>query len=91
MVVHIFKISDELFQDFQVKLNINYFDSLEQICSQVKRTLKTHLETHNFSTLIHRLKYKHFHTHDYTFFDILKEKEPKIYWICSKNIPEGTC
>ena len=32
-----------------------------------------------------------FHTHDYTFFDILKEKEPKIYWICSKNIPEGMC
>ena len=74
MVVHVFKISDSLFQNFEVPLDVEYFESLKDICDQVKNTLKTHLETYNFSTLIRRLKYKHFHTHDYTFFDILKEK-----------------
>lgn len=89
MVVHIFKLSDELFQDFEVKLNMEYFDSIEQICFQVKRTLETHLKTYNFSNLIRKLKSKNFHTHDYTFLDILKKEKSSVFWICLSNNPHN--
>ena len=34
----------------------------------------------NFSNLLEKTKYIDFHTHDYTFFDILKQKEQKVFW-----------
>ena len=85
MVVHIFKISDSLFQNFEVPLNVEYFESLKDICVQVKNTLKTHLETYNFSNLIIKLNTREFHTHDYTYFDVITAKEQKVFWVCSHN------
>ena len=36
MVVHKFKISDRLFQGFEIDLDLDYYDSVEEICKQVK-------------------------------------------------------
>ena len=83
MVVHVFKISDSLFQNFEVPLDVEYFESLKDICDQVKKTLKTHLETYNFSNLIRKLKTREFHTHDYSYFDVITVKEQTVFWICS--------
>ena len=40
MVVHIFKLSDSLFQNFEVFLDVEYFESLKDICDQVKKNFK---------------------------------------------------
>ena len=88
MVVHIFKLSHRIFQRFEVFLDVEYFDNIPEIYDQVKRTLQTHLKMNNFSNLLEKTKYIDFHTHDYTFFDILKQKEQKVFWVCCRDISQ---
>ena len=59
MLIVTFKISDELFQGYEVVLDLDYFETLEEIYAQVTKTLKTHLELHKFEMLLERLKGKH--------------------------------
>ena len=41
-----FKISDKHFQGYEVTLDLDYFETIEEIVNQVTNTLKTHLELH---------------------------------------------
>ena len=34
-----FKVSDELFSGYTVQIDMDYYDSLEAVCAQVKRCL----------------------------------------------------
>ena len=77
-----FKISDALFQGFEVTLDLDYFDSLEKICQQVKQTLMCHLETYHFEILISKLKQKDFHIHDNQIATILIMNEKDTVWVC---------
>ena len=49
MPIVTFKISDKHFQGYEVTLDLDYFETMEEICNQVTNTLKTHLELHKFS------------------------------------------
>ena len=40
------------FQGFEVDLDIDYIESIDEICKQVKSTLITHLETYKFESLL---------------------------------------
>ena len=40
-----FKISDELFSGYTVHIDMDYFDTLEDVCAQIKRTLIIFLGT----------------------------------------------
>ena len=48
MPIVTFKISDRDFQGYEVTLDLDYYETIEEICNQVTQTLKTHLELHKF-------------------------------------------
>ena len=77
------KISCPTFQGFEVDLNINYVESIHDICKQVKSTLITHLETYNFEILLTKAKQIEFHIHDYEIGDILLMENNSTIWICN--------
>ena len=83
MPIVTFKISDELFQGYEAVLDLDYFETLEEIYAQVTKTLKTDLELHKFEMLLERLKGKKFHIHDETMGTILLKTQEDIVWICS--------
>ena len=83
MTVITFKISDELFQGYEVVLDLDYYESMEEICAQVVRTLTTHLELHKFEILLDKLKQKKFDIHDETFGNILLKSQDEIVWVCT--------
>ena len=83
MTIMTFKVSDELFQGYEVVLDLDYYDSNEQICAQIVQTLKTHLELHKFEILLGKLHDKSFHIHDDEFGDILLMSQDSIVWVCS--------
>ena len=51
MTVIKFRVSDEHFQGYTVELDLDYYDSFDEICKQVKETLLVHLDLHNFTRL----------------------------------------
>lgn len=75
-------ISDEHFSGFQTNIDLNYVDSKEEICQQVKKRLCVVLEDNNFETLLRIANNKKFHIHDFEFGEILINP-PEILWICS--------
>ena len=83
MPIITFKMSDELFQGYEVALDLDYFETLEEIYAQVTKTLKTHLELHKFEMLLERLNGKKFHIHDETMGTILLKTQTEIVWGCS--------
>ena len=83
MAVHKFKISDKLFQGYEVDLDLDYYDSVDEICRQVKETLLVHLDLHNFGMLKEEAKKINFHIHDFDFGDILLKEEGDITWVCN--------
>ena len=83
MPIITFKISDRHFQGYEVILDLDYFETIEDICNQVVTTLKTHLELHKFEQLLERLKEKDFHIHDETMGSILLKSQDDIVWVCS--------
>ena len=83
MTIVTFKISDSNFQGYEVTLDLDYFETIEEICNQVTQTLKTHLELHKFELLLERLKEKDFHIHDETIGSILLKSQDEIVWVCS--------
>tara|TARA_Y100000813_G_scaffold198085_2_gene184976 strand:- start:305 stop:595 length:291 start_codon:yes stop_codon:yes gene_type:complete len=80
------KISDDHFSGFETIVDLNYVDSIEEICEQVKKRLCVVLRDNNFETLLKIANNKKFHIHDHQFGEILLNP-PKIIWICS-HCPE---
>ena len=83
MTVIKFKISDKLFQGYEVDLDLDYYDSIDGICTQVKETLLIHLDAHNFEVLKGEAKKINFHIHDWEFGNILLQGEGTIIWVCN--------
>ena len=81
MPIVTFKISDKHFQGYEVTLDLDYFETMEELCNQVTNTLKTHLELHKFEQLLERLKEKDFHIHDETMGSILLKSQDDIVWV----------
>lgn len=77
------KISCRTFQGFEVDLNIDYVESTDEICKQVKSTLITHLETYKFENLLDIANKIEFHIHDYEMGDILMMENNTTLWICN--------
>ena len=83
MPIVTFKISDRDFQGYEVTLDLDYYETIEEICNQVTQTLKTHLELHKFEQLLERLNEKNVHFHDETIGSILLKTQEEIVWVCS--------
>jgi hypothetical protein len=76
------KVSCKLFQGYSIKLDLDYHNSLDSICKQVKKSLVTFFNTHGFEALESKAKSFDFHIHDYQFGDILLMEEETIIWVC---------
>lgn len=79
-----FQISDDLFWGFRRKIDLDYFDSNEEIIKEIKRQLKLFLQQENFEILIEKLEDVQFHMPE--FGDILVKpefNEQTIIYMCS--------
>ena len=79
------EISCEIFGGFQTQIDLNYMESKNDICNQVKRTLITTLQTNNLTSLVHKATNINFHIHDLEFGQILLKHENDKIWICNHN------
>lgn len=77
----IFIASSELFSGFNVVIDVEKCNSMDDIINIFVDNLRKCLEIHNFEILLEKLKTLNFHIHDYTFNDILTG-EDKFYYIC---------
>jgi hypothetical protein len=80
--IKIFKVSDATFQNFTVTLDLDYHDSIDDICKQIERTLITVMEMHGFTILLDKAKQLNLHIHDFDFGHILASPDTQ-YWACS--------
>ena len=78
----IFKVSDVLFQGFEILLDLDYYDSNEEICNQMKQSLIGFLENHNFEVLVLKAQDLNLHIHDVEFGTILLADEDDEVWVC---------
>ena len=78
-----FKISDRTFSGYAVDLDMEYYDSLDQICTAVKNNLIQFLKLHNLEILENQAKQINFHIHDYSIEDILIADKENIFWCCN--------
>ena len=78
-----FTISDDHFSGFSQMIDLDEFDSLNEICSTVYGSIFKLLTRYNFIILLEKLKEKNFHIHDYTFESLLMSNSNKEFFICS--------
>ena len=77
-----FVFSSNLFGSYEVKADIRYFDSLDNIIEYCVKDLIETLKKHNFISLIETCKRLDFHIHTHTFDEILMCKLNEIIYIC---------
>ena len=77
-----FALSAELFSHFKTQVDIDETDSLEEIIVIVVEKLRSILKKHNLVELSDKLDLCNFHTHDYTFEDVLLSNPEKEFYIC---------
>ena len=83
---HKFKISGETFSGFTTEVDLDEVDNLEQIINVVINKLRDVITKHNFVILINQLDKCNFHTHGYTFEDVLLSEPDNIFFICNHDI-----
>jgi hypothetical protein len=81
--IKIFKVSDATFQNFTVSLDLDYYESMDNICKQIKKTLITVIEMHGFTTLLTKAKNVELHIHDVNIGHILTSPPETQYWACT--------
>jgi len=80
-----FCISDELFSGFEIMVDLDNVETLDNIIKEVLKNAIDVLEEKKFYILLRLLKdkVKRFHVHDYTFAEILISQPTDIFYICS--------
>ena len=77
-----FVASSDLFNGFELDIDLNYCNSLDDIVNTFYENLYNVLLNHKFEYLINEVKKCRFHVHDFTFEDIITSKIEKIFYIC---------
>ena len=78
-----FILSDETFQGFELNLDLDFYDSTEEICAHMKQNLTGFLENCNLESLLKIAKELHLHIHDIEFGTILISEPHQVFWVCS--------
>jgi len=84
-MVHLRKvaISADLFSHYTTSIDLDEVESLKDVIQFVVIDLHRHLEKRNLTSLCERLKMTNFHTHDYTFEEMLLESNPdRVFYVC---------
>jgi hypothetical protein len=77
-----FVASSELFSGFELYLDIEIHDTMDNIINAFYENLYNILSLHKFEVLLEKLKYCRFHIHDITMNDIINMDSEKIIYIC---------
>ena len=74
-----FIASSELFEGYEVIINLNDCSTLDDIINSFYDNLQNCLRVNKFTALIEELKDSQFYIKDMTFEDILQSDDPMIY------------
>lgn len=77
-----FVASSELFTGFELYLDIEIHDTMDNIINAFYENLYNILYLHKFEVLLEKLKYCQFHIHDINMNDIINMDSEKIIYIC---------
>ena len=77
-----FIASSELFSGFEVYIDLNYCNSLDDIVNTFYDDLYNFLNSHNLVALVNQVKLSKFHIHSFTFEKIITSDKDTIYHIC---------
>ena len=77
-----FIASSELFSGFEVYIDLNYCNSLDDIVNTFYDDLHNFLNSHNLVALVNKAKLCRFHIHDFTFEEIIVVDKDNIFHIC---------
>jgi len=77
-----FEISDDHFQGFKVRLDMDHFDTNEAICDEVKRRLISFLGERDLFSLVNLAGKKRFHIHNHKFGALLLLPHEDTVWVC---------
>lgn len=80
--VRIFEISDEIFGGFSCQIDLDFVNTLDEICNEILIRLRGIINQYNLFHLNTLLEKKKFHIHGYSFADILISDSHKIFYIC---------
>ena len=77
-----FVASSELFSGYEVMIDLNECNSIDDIVNTFYDNLYNCLTLHKFSILLEEVKECKFHIHSYTFEDILTSAEDNVFYVC---------
>ena len=77
------EISDDFFQGFQKKIDLDQIDSAQEIVDAIVDDLRHILKETNLHVLLKRLEEGNFHIHDKEFGTILMSEPGEIIWVCN--------
>jgi hypothetical protein len=77
-----FVASSDLFSGFELDIDLNYCNSLDDIVNTFYENLYNVLLDNKFEYLINEVKKSRFHIHNFTFEDIITSKIENIFYIC---------
>jgi len=77
------RISDDLFQNYEVIIDLTEHLSLDSICAHAKQNLLACLKKSNLHHLASLLDKRKFHIHNNTLEGFYNEGVESIIWICS--------
>lgn len=80
--IKFFKASSKLFSGYELEIDINYHESIDDIINNFKKSLIEIFKINNFEFLIDEVNKANFHIHSFTFEDILISKRNSIFYIC---------
>ena len=75
-------ISDNEFRGFEIIIDLDYYDSLEEIVGYVKYHLINSLTKLKLESLVKKANEKKFHIHDIEMGNLLMSNEKSTIWIC---------
>ena len=80
-----FIASSELFSGYEVMIDLNKCNSIDDIVNTFYDNLYNCLTLHNFRILLEAVRKCKFHIHSYTFEDILTSAEDSAYYVCDHS------
>ena len=77
-----FIASSELFGGYEVYIDLNYCNTLDDIVNVFHENLLGFLTQNNLRELVIKLKDSHFHIHGFTFEEICISDEDNVFHVC---------
>jgi len=77
-----FIASSELFSGYEVFIDLNYCNTLDDICNIFYEDLLNFCNAHNLIVLVEKVKECRFHIHGFTFEEIIVSEKDNVFHVC---------